>query len=58
METYLKYIEKNKVGLRMPLSIPQIHFYVDSGLTGKKDKIFQMDLRGFFKVLYRKDQYD
>lgn len=27
-------------------------------LQEKKDKIFQMDLRGFFKVLYRKDQYD
>lgn len=33
METYLKYIEKSKGGLRIPLSIPQIHFYVGLGPT-------------------------
>lgn len=46
METCLKHIEKNKGGLKIPLSIPQIHLYVDSGLTGNNDKILQADLRG------------
>lgn len=46
METYLKHIEKNKGGFKIPLSIPKIHLYVDFGLTGR-DKILQADLRGF-----------
>lgn len=54
METYLKYIEKNKGGLRIPLSIPQIHFYVDSGLRGNKIKYFKRTWDFFFEYYTEK----
>lgn len=52
IETYLKNIEKNKGGLRIPLSIPQIHFYVDSGLTESKIKYFGWTWDDFFFFKY------
>lgn len=47
MEAYLKHIEKNKGGLKIPLSIPQIHLYVDSDLTRKAIKYFRRAWGGF-----------
>lgn len=47
METCLKHIEKNKGGLKIPFSIPQIHLYVDSSLTGNTIKYFRQTGGGF-----------
>lgn len=47
METCLKHIEKNKGGFKIPLRIPQIHLYVDSGLTGNMIKYFRQTRGGF-----------
>lgn len=46
-ETHSKHVGKNKGGLRAPLSIPQIHICVDSGLIGNMIKYFRQTWGGF-----------